>query len=152
MSPARPDLTPPPGWPTVEPFVRPAWSRPRTPDGVLVPGPAPDAIMDGPDGQPVALYRHPPHTTPALPVVPETPARTGMDPVTLRILASGAAAPLFGWGASMLFGAMAGAQTALGYLAACLALAWLLRSGSGRQGAVNVRVNVNNSTTVRGKG
>src|SRR5690606_29742478 len=105
-----------------------------------------------PSGERVLAYlppvAHPPAPATA---VPETPARTGMDPVALRILASGAAAPAFGWGASMLFGAMAGAQTALGYLAACLALAWLLRSSSGRQGAVNVRVNVNNSTTVRGK-
>lgn len=142
----HPQFKPPPGWPTIDeaegPFVRPAWSPPRNADGRLMPGPAPDAFMDTPNG-PVGLYAHPPRQA-----IPDTfappPARTGMDPVTQRILAAGAVAPLFGWGGSLFFGAMAGATTALAYLAACLAAAWLMRNSGGGSGKVSVSVKVDN--------
>lgn len=66
-----------------------------------------------------------------------------------RILAAGAVSPLIGYGGSLLFGAMAGATTAIGYAAACLLLAWLIRNSSGGSGQVKVNVHVNNS--VRGR-
>lgn len=137
--------TPPPGWPTIDdlegPYVPTAYARPRNPH--LPEVAAPDAFMAGPDGQPIALYAHPP--APDIPASLAGPAAR-IDPWTQRILAAGAVSPLIGWGCSMAFGALAGASTAIAYLAGCLALAYLMRSSGGGGGRTSVKVNVHNNT------
>lgn len=83
------------------------------------------------DGTPTWIYP----TQPAPAVAPR------VDPWAQRIMAAGAAAPLFGWGAAIAFDAMAGATTAIGYLAACMVAAALLRAGGGGgKTSVNVRI------------
>jgi hypothetical protein len=150
-----PDPTRPlPGWPTIDdvegPYVPTAYARPRNPH--LPDVAAPDAFMAGADGQPIALYAHPPAPqASAIPASLAGPAAR-IDPWTQRILAAGAVSPLIGWGCSMAFGALAGASTAIAYLAGCLALAYLMRSsGGGGGGRTNVKVNVHNNTTVHGR-
>lgn len=139
-------LKPPPGWPTIDdiegPYVPTAYARPRDPWAQPAAALVPDAFMQGLDGQPVPLYARPIPVPP--PAVPETfTGARGLDPWTQRILAAGAISPLVGWGGSMLFGAIAGATTALGYLAACLAIGFVLRAtagGGGGRTSVNIRI------------
>ncbi len=64
---------------------------------------------------------------------PPPPARTGLDPRAQIILATGAAAPLVGWGGALLFNALAGATTALGLIVVALLLA-RMSGGRGRGG------------------
>lgn len=99
--------------------------------------------VPGPGGQMVGVLKD------HLPTVPASlqSAVPVSDPWPKRILAGAAAAPMVGWGGSMLFGALAGATTAIGLLAACLALGLLLRGGGG--GRTVVKVNVHNNTNVR---
>lgn len=145
-------LKPPPGWPTIDdvegPYLPRTYARPHNPYALPVQAPTPDAFMQGPDGQPIALYAHPPtapaQPAPQQPAVPDTFRR---DPWPLRIGAAAVAAPAFGWGGSMLFGAIAGATTAIGMVMGCLALAFLLRGSGG--GKVNVKVNVHNTVKSR---
>jgi hypothetical protein len=90
----------------------------------------PVLVADQLTGRPVFIY-------PTQPVPVVAPR---VDPWAQRIMAAGAAAPLFGWGAAIALDAMAGATTALGYLAACMVAAALLRAGGGRSGNVNIRI------------
>jgi hypothetical protein len=69
-----------------------------------------------------------------------TPTPPRVDPLAQRILACGAAAPLIGIGADMVFGAMAGATTAIGYAAVCIVGAAALRHGRGGGNNVNIRI------------
>lgn len=138
-------LRPPPGWPTIDdvegPYVPTAYARPRDPWAQPAAAAVPDAFMQGPGGQPIPLYAHPPTQQDAPPATTAPVAR--FDPWTMRILAAGAVSPLVGWGCSMAFGAIAGASTALAYLAGCMALAFLLHStggGSGGRTSVNIRI------------
>jgi len=55
------------------------------------------------------------------------------DPWPKRILATGAASPLVGWGGAMLFNALAGAVTALALIVTALILA-KLSGGRGQRG------------------
>lgn len=95
----------------------------------------PTLVADLLTGNPVWIYP----TTPASAPPPR------VDPWAQRILAAGAASPLIGWSGSMFFGAMAGATTAIGYGAICVAGAVVLRKSSKSSG-VNVNVSVNTSS------
>lgn len=129
------------GWPTTEPYeqtVRPPQAAPLPAVYGQQQPMVTDWVRDEHTGVPVRVLR------PA-PLAPEPmPAQSVVDKRAQQILAAGAAAPLLGWGGSMLFGALAGATTAIGLLAACLALVWLLRGTGGRQGSVKVNVRVDN--------
>ena len=85
------------------------------------------------DGTPTWVYPNPPKA--------ETGPR--FDPMAQRIMAAGLAAPLMGYGANLFFGAMAGATTALGYLAICLACAAYLRA-NGSKGGNNINIRIDN--------
>jgi hypothetical protein len=142
----QPQFKPPAGWPTIDetegPFVRPAWSPPRTVDGRLVPGPAPDAFMDTPDG-PVALYAHPAQQAATSPM--DVPATFQPDPWPKRLVAGGICAVGVGGGAGLLFHAMAQATTAIVGMGVCLAIVYLMRmGGGGGSGKVAVNVRVDN--------
>lgn len=149
------DQSPPPGWPTLDdiegPYVPQAYGRSRPLwEEHTVAEPAPDAFMQGPDGKPIALYAAPQPTAQHVQAAfapPPPPAQPDVWPK--RILCSAVAAPAFGWSASMLFGALAGATTALGYLAACIALGFLTRSSAGGGGKVRVDVRVDASQHTR---
>ncbi|MFJ2630861.1 hypothetical protein ACIO6U_02705 [Streptomyces sp. NPDC087422] len=115
--------------PTAPEAVSPPLQQPLHPAHPEAPG-QPVLVANLLDGTPTWIY--PPQSAAA-------PA-SRVDPWAQRIMAAGAAAPLFGWGAAIAFDAMAGATTALGYLAACLVAAALLRAGSGGGGKVNIRI------------
>lgn len=110
--------------PPVDPLARPL--HPAHPEVEAKPVLVADLLT----GSPTWVY-------PPQPVPTSAPR---VDPMAQRILAAGAVAPLIGWGGNMLFGAIAGATTGIGYLALCLIAAAALRAGSGRQGAVNIRI------------
>lgn len=91
----------------------------------------PVLVADELTGTPVWIYPNP----------PQQAAAPRIDPMAQRIMAAGAAAPLIGYGGNLFFGAMAGATTALGYLAACLACAAFLRAGGSKSGnSVSIRI------------
>jgi hypothetical protein len=142
----HPQFKPPAGWPTIDeaegPFIRPAWSPPRNADGRLMPGPAPDAFMDTPNG-PVGLYAHPPAQTVAPPA--SVPATFQSDPWPKRLVAGGICAVGVGGGAGLMFHAMAEATGAIVGTGVCLAIVYLMRmGGGGGSGKVNVSVKVDN--------
>lgn len=122
--------------PAIDPLVEPVTETapPRQP---LYPA-HPDApaqpvlVADLLTGTPTWVY--PPAAT--------TPAPSRVDPLAQRILACGAAAPLIGWSGSVLFGAMAGASTAIGYAAVCVVGAAALRRGG--SGGNNVKIRIDN--------
>lgn len=108
--------------------------------------------VTGANGQLVAVRRDSlPQAAPLYPMpVPERgPA---IDRRAQQMAGAGILALGVGIGGSMLFSAIAAATTAIGLLAACLALGLLLRGGSGGGGKVNVNVRVENNTSVRGRG
>jgi hypothetical protein len=92
----------------------------------------PVLVADQLTGTPVWIYPNAPEPAP--------PPR--VDPMAQRIMAAGCAAPLIGWGGDMLFGAVAGATTGLGYIAVCCASAALIKmSGSkGSGNSVSIRI------------
>ncbi|MFK0182323.1 hypothetical protein ACIQVR_40935 [Streptomyces xanthochromogenes] len=93
----------------------------------------PVLVADALTGTPVWIY----------PTTPTPPPPPRVDPWAQRILAAGAASPLIGWSGSLFFGAMAGATTAIGYGAVCVAGAVVLRKG-GKGNGVNVKVRIDN--------
>jgi hypothetical protein len=122
--------------PATDPLVEPATEtaphparqplRPAHPDAPAQPVLVADLLT----GTPTWVY--PPAAT--------TPAPPRVDPLAQRILACGAAAPLIGVGANMVFGAMAGATTAIGYAAVCVVGAAALRRGGSAGNNVNIRI------------
>lgn len=84
------------------------------------------------------------------PVIMAPPQR---DPWPARLAGCGICAAGIGWGASMLFTALAAAATALTALAACLAIAWVLKissGGGGRSGSTTIHNT--NHVTIEKKG
>jgi hypothetical protein len=148
----HPQFKPPPGWPTIDeaegPFVRPAWSKPRTPDGRLIDAPAPDAFMDTPNG-PVGLYTHPPQRhADSEPERPPPPAQR--DPWPTRMLAGGAStAAVLGvighYGPGLSQAGHAAEMAGIGVAATCAGLGALvmLVKGGGSKSGQNVHVSVN---------
>ncbi|MFD9564376.1 hypothetical protein [Streptomyces sp. NPDC059994] len=96
----------------------------------------PTLVADLLTGTPTWIY-------PPAPTVAPPPR---VDPWAQRILAAGAVSPLVGYGGSLFFGAMAGATTAIGYGAICVAGAVVLRRG-GKNSGVNVNVSINNTSS-----
>jgi hypothetical protein len=94
----------------------------------------PVLVADALTGTPTWIYPSPPPAAP----------QPKVDPWAQRILAAGGVSPLVGWAGAEFFGAMAGASTAIGYTAACLFLAWIIRAGGGKATGVNVNVRIEN--------
>ncbi|RPE39775.1 hypothetical protein EDD90_2793 [Streptomyces sp. Ag109_O5-1] len=119
--------------------------------GVVVPyaGVPPVQQVLLPDGQVVTGYA----ITPAVPAVQAQPVaverRGGIDPAAQRMAGAGVLAVGVGYGGSLLFSAVAAAESALGTLAVCLVAVWALRGrGGGGGGSVRVDVRVTQSPTI----
>lgn len=101
-----------------------------------------------PDGRVVTGYA----MTPAAPVTqqPVVERRGGIDPGAQKLAGAGVLAVGVGYGGSLLFSALAAAESALGALAVCLVIGWAMR-GSGRGGGgerLNVNVSVVHNPTI----
>lgn len=92
----------------------------------------PILVADQLTGTPTWIYPNAP--------APAPPPR--VDPMAQRVLAAGAAAPFIGWGGSMVFNAVAGATTGIGYLAVCLVAGAFLRGS--KSGGNNVQIRIDN--------
>lgn len=123
------DKTPTAGHAPTPPPPQPL--HPAHPDAAAQPVLVADLLT----GSPTWIY--PPQPAPAAP--------QRVDPMAQRIMAAGLASPLIGWGGSMFFGAMAGAETGLGYAAICCASVAVIKlSGGSKGGGNNVQIRIDN--------
>lgn len=111
------------------------------------PGVAPLQQVLLPDGRVVTGYAMAPAAPPsAQPVVVER--RGGIDPGAQKLAGAGVLAVGVGYGGSLLFSALAAAESALGALAVCLVIGWAMRGRSGGGGQVKVNVSVVHNPTI----
>jgi hypothetical protein len=127
---------------TVYPAV-PAVPAPYTGPGV---SPLQQVLL--PDGRVVTGYAMTQAAPPATqPVVVER--RGGIDPGAQKLAGAGVLAVGVGYGGSLLFSALAAAESALGALAVCLVIGWAMRGrGGGGGGSVRVDVRVTQNPTI----
>jgi hypothetical protein len=135
-------------WQAANPTVYPAPAPGAALAPYAGPGVAPLQQVLLPDGRVVTGYAMTQAAPPATqPVVVER--RGGIDPGAQKLAGAGVFAVGVGYGGSLLFSALAAAESALGALAVCLVIGWAMRGrGGGGGGSVRVDVRVTQNPTI----